>query len=50
LAEFARHRDAFHRVSVAAPWLEVDTTDGYWPGLDEIVRFVNGPQASARAH
>ena len=41
LAEFARHRAAFDRVSVEAPWMEVDTTDGYKPGLDEIVRFVN---------
>ena len=31
----------FDRVSVDAPWLEVDTTDGYAPGLTEIVAFVN---------
>jgi hypothetical protein len=43
LAGFARQRDAFDRVSVEAPWMEVDTTDGYQPGLDEIVRFVNSP-------
>ena len=43
LADFARHRDAFNRVSVEAPWMEVDTTDGYQPGLDEIVRFINSP-------
>lgn len=43
LAEFARQRDAFDRVSVEAPWIEVDTTDGYKPGLDEIVRFVTSP-------
>lgn len=42
-ADFARQRDAFERVSVRAPWLEVDTTDGYTPGLDDIVSFVNGP-------
>ena len=41
LADFARQRDAFDRVSVEAPWMEVDTTDGYQPGLEEIVRFVN---------
>lgn len=40
---FARQREAFVRVSVEAPWMEVDTTDGYNPGLDEIVRFGNGP-------
>jgi hypothetical protein len=43
LADFARQRDAFDRVSVEAPWMEVDTSDGYQPGLDEIVRFVNAP-------
>jgi predicted kinase len=41
VADFARHRGAFDRVSVEAPWMEVDTTDGYKPGLEEIVRFVN---------
>jgi hypothetical protein len=43
LADFVQQRDAFDRVSVEAPWMEVDTTDGYQPRLDEIVRFVNGP-------
>jgi hypothetical protein len=33
---------AFDRVSVAAPWIEVDTTAGYEPGFDEIIAFVNG--------
>jgi predicted kinase len=33
---------AFDRVSVDAPWMEVDTTDGYAPGLSKIVAFVNG--------
>jgi predicted kinase len=41
IAEFARQRDAFQRVSVEAPWIEVDTTDAYTPPLDDIVRFVN---------
>jgi hypothetical protein len=26
---------------VDAPWIEVDTTDGYRPGLREMVAFVN---------
>lgn len=43
LADFARPHDAFDRVSVEASWIEVDTTDGYQQGLDDIVRFVNGP-------
>jgi predicted kinase len=41
----AQHRvsyRAFRRISLAAPALEVDTTDGYEPGLDQIVSFVNG--------
>jgi predicted kinase len=32
----------FTRVSLDVPSLEVDTTDGYRPGLDQIVAFVNG--------
>ena len=35
----------FVRVAMDAPSLEVDTTDGYRPGLDQIVAFVNGPAA-----
>jgi len=34
--------DAFDRVSIDAPQIDVDTADGYRPGLDEIVAFVNG--------
>jgi predicted kinase len=34
---------AFVRVALDAPSLEVDTTDGYRPGLDQIVAFVNSP-------
>jgi predicted kinase len=37
-----RHR-TFDRVSVDAPWIEVDTTDDYHPGLGQIVAFINGP-------
>ena len=32
---------AFTRISLDVPSLEVDTTDGYRPGLDQIVAFVN---------
>jgi predicted kinase len=35
------HR-AFDRLSLAVPWIEVDTTDGYVPDLDEIVAFAVG--------
>ena len=34
---------SFERVSIPAPSILVDTTDGYSPGLDEIVDFVNRP-------
>jgi predicted kinase len=37
----ARSHRAFDRVSVDAPWIEVDTTDGYNPGLAEVVAFIN---------
>jgi hypothetical protein len=30
----------FDRVSVEAPWLEVDTSDGYEPELDRVVAFI----------
>ena len=33
---------AFTRISLDVPSLEVDTADGYRPGLDQIVAFVNG--------
>jgi predicted kinase len=40
--ERAAGHDAFDRVSMDAPWIEVNTTDGYWPALEQIVAFVNG--------
>jgi predicted kinase len=33
-----RHRD-FKRVSLGVPWIEVDTTSGYRPGIAEIAAF-----------
>jgi predicted kinase len=39
-AQALRHR-GFDRVSIDEPAIRVDTTDGYRPGLDEIVAFVN---------
>jgi predicted kinase len=38
----ARNHNAFDRVTVDAPWIEVDTTNGYDPALSRIVAFVNG--------
>lgn len=36
----ARSHSSFDRVSIDAPWIEVDTTDGYRPALSDIVEFV----------
>ncbi len=36
-------RGPFVRVALDAPALEVDTTDGYHPALDQIVAFLNHP-------
>lgn len=41
LADFIQRYRAFDRVSVEAPWLEVDTAGAYRPGLAEIVAFIN---------
>jgi predicted kinase len=41
-AECIRLHRAFDRVSLAAPSVEVDTTDGYVPGLAQIVAFAGG--------
>jgi predicted kinase len=46
--EHARSCGAFDRISIDAPWIEVDTTDGYRPGLEEIVTFVNGSGPDGR--
>jgi predicted kinase len=40
-AAHAHSHPAFDRVSVDTPWIEVDTTVGYAPGLDDIVAFIN---------
>jgi predicted kinase len=40
-ADYIRQHRAFNRVSVDAPWIEVDTTDGYLPGPGQIVAFIN---------
>jgi hypothetical protein len=37
----ARAHQAFDRVAIEEPWIEVDTTDGYRPALSDIVAFVN---------
>jgi predicted kinase len=41
-AHYVQRHLAFDRISLAVPWIEVDTTSGYRPGIDQIVAFVNG--------
>jgi predicted kinase len=38
---FKQKFESFERVALPVPSIEVDTTDGYAPTLDEIVAFVN---------
>jgi hypothetical protein len=38
---YALGHNGFDRVSVDVPWIEVDTTDGYEPGLDRVVAFID---------
>jgi predicted kinase len=40
-ADFRRRHDAFDRVSLDVPWIEVDTTSGYRPGIAQIAEFIN---------
>jgi predicted kinase len=41
-ADHVRRHRAFDRISVDAPWIEVDTTSGYRPGIDQVAAFING--------
>jgi DNA polymerase III delta prime subunit len=41
-SDYIRRHRAFDRVSLDAPSIEVDTTSGYQPGIDQIVAFING--------
>jgi predicted kinase len=39
--DWARACKSFAHISIPAPSIDVDTTDGYAPGLAEIVEFIN---------
>jgi predicted kinase len=41
--DYLRRHRAFDRIALDAPWIEVGTTDGYRPTLEEIIAFVNEP-------
>jgi hypothetical protein len=36
-----RRQVAFDRVCLDAPWIEVDTTSGYHPGIDQVTAWIN---------
>jgi hypothetical protein len=38
-ADHLRRHRAFNRVDLGVPWIEVDTTSGYRPGIAEIAAF-----------
>jgi predicted kinase len=38
-ADFVRRHREFSRVELGVPWIEVDTTSGYCPGIAEIAAF-----------
>lgn len=42
VTEHASHHHAFDRIRIDAPWIEVDTADGYDPALEAIVAFAGG--------
>jgi predicted kinase len=41
IADWEQAVESFEHISVSAPSIDVDTTDGYDPDLEEIVAFVN---------
>jgi len=41
-ADYIRRHREFDRVALDAPSIEVDTTSGYHPGIDQVVAFLNG--------
>ena len=43
IADWEQAFGSFEHISMQAPSLEVDTTDGYNPALDAIVDFINQP-------
>jgi predicted kinase len=38
-ADYLRRHRAFNRVDLSVPWIEVDTTSGYRPGIAQIAAF-----------
>jgi predicted kinase len=42
-ADYAQRHLAFDRLTLNAPCIEVDTTSGYHPSIDQVVTFINSP-------
>jgi predicted kinase len=42
-ADYLRRHREFNRVNLGVPWIEVDTTSGYRPGIAEIAAFAGRP-------
>jgi predicted kinase len=42
-ADYLRRHRGFNRVDLGVPWIEVDTTSGYRPGVAEIAAFAARP-------
>ena len=42
-AEHLAARSAFDAIHIAAPTLDVDTSDGWRPSIDQVARFCSGP-------
>ena len=38
-ADYLRRHREFDRVNLGVPWIEVDTTSGYRPGIAEVASF-----------
>ena len=43
--DFIRRHHTFDRITLDAPGIEVDTTDGYRPALGQVVAFINDPSS-----
>lgn len=41
VGEWTRAFESFEPISIAAPSIDVDTTDGYEPTLEQIINFIN---------
>ena len=50
IADWRRACESFERISLEAPTIDADTTDGYEPSLEQILDFVCRPPAAHENH